>query len=269
MTAWKRAIAATVLVAGLSSCASTGSASSQATSPLAGTSGPGSTSPPAASSGPGATSPPVGSSSPGATSPAANRSGPGSASPAVNSSRPGSTSPGDGSASWPPVRNSTSPAGTTRVPNVDSQPVPDALQLLQQDNLTVGKQEQRANLYVPSMSVITTDPAVGTPEPDGYAVTLLVSAGPPSCQSCPFASGSMPRVIGETLDQAITTLAEQDLSLQGHTSQPAPEPPGEVIASDPAPGQPVTSKTVIELVLSSGLSSPGASLMPGITPSGS
>lgn len=233
MTAWKRAIAATVLVAGLSSCASTGSASSQATSPPAGS------------------------------------PGPGSASPAVNSSRPGSTSPADGSASRPPVRNSTSPAGTTSVPNVDSQPVPDALQLLQQDNLTVGKQEQRANLYVPSMSVITTDPAVGTPEPDGYAVTLLVSAGPPSCQYCPFASGPMPPVIGETLDQAITTLAEQDLSLQGHTSQPAPEPPGEVIASDPAPGQPVTSKTGIELVLSSGLSSPGASLAPGITPSGS
>ena len=256
MTVWKRAVAATMLVAGLCSCASTGSAGRQATSPPVGSSGPGSTSPHADPSG-----------SRG-TSPAANPSGPASPSPAAGSSRPGSPSPGGGSPSRSSASGSTSPAGTTSVPDVDSQPVPDALQLLQQNGLIAGAQEQKPNLYVPYMSVITSDPAVGTSEPHGFAVTLLVSAGPPSCQECRILL-LMPPLIGDTLNEAITTLAEGGLSLQSYTSQPAPEPAGEVIASDPGPGLAVDRGTGIKLVLSSGPAPPGASPTPGLTPSGS
>jgi beta-lactam-binding protein with PASTA domain len=61
------------------------------------------------------------------------------------------------------------------VPNVDGQPVPVATNDLEQAGLAVGIQKKEPNLYVPDMSVITSDPAVGSTEQTGFAVNLLVS----------------------------------------------------------------------------------------------
>ena len=114
----------------------------------------------------------------------------------VTSSAPdqGSSSPGGaGSSSGPPVTsttatNSSSTTTTTTatitVPDVNSQPLAEAIQNLTQAGLMVGQQEQRPNLSVPHQSVIATDPPVGTPEPAGFAVKLIISAGPPGCPNC-------------------------------------------------------------------------------------
>jgi hypothetical protein len=188
-----------------------------------------------------------------------------SASTSHGSPSTGTTSSGDGS----PSGASTSPSGQTSVPDVDSDPLPEAIQLLQQDGLTAGAQEQRSNLYVPDKSVITTDPAVGSPEPDGFAVTLLISAGPPYCQNCETRPGPMPSVLGQTYNQAVTTLAKDGLSVEGSTDQASSDPAGQVIGSDPSPGSPVYLQTSIELTLSSGSAPPAGSPSPDVGPSGS
>jgi eukaryotic-like serine/threonine-protein kinase len=163
----------------------------------------------------------------------------------------------------------TSPSGQASVPDVDSDPLPEAIQFLQQEGLTAGPQEQRANLYVQKGLVITTDPAVGSSEPAGFAVTLLISDGPPYCPNCLIRPGPMPSVIGETFNQAVTTLAEDGLSVQGSTDQPSSAPAGQVIESDPAPGADIYPQATIELTLSSGTSSPPGSPSPDTGPSGS
>jgi PASTA domain len=262
--ATKCALVAIAISAVLSSCGGATSSSGTVTSsgPGGGTvtsSGPGGGS---TSSGPGGGST---SSGPGGGS---TSSGPGGGS---TSSGPGggstSSGPGGGStSSGPSVSGSTATATTITVPDVDSQPIPEAMLNLRQAGLTVGLQEQKPNLYVPYQSVITTDPAAGSTEPAGFAVNLLVSAGPPSCQGCRLIQSPMPDVIGQTLHQAITTLAEQDLSLDSYTAQASTAPPGEVIESDPLPGTYIFTNADITLVISSGSSTPTTSTPTTSTP---
>jgi eukaryotic-like serine/threonine-protein kinase len=212
----------------------------------------------------------------------------------VTSSVPGQgSSPhsGGGPSSGPPVTSTTatsssSTPATITVPDVNSQPLADAIQILTQAGLTVGQQEQRPNLIVPHQSVITTDPAVGTPEPAGFAVELIISAGPPGCPTCGPFPLPMPDVVGQGLNQAITTLAEDGLTVGSYSTSAASLPAGEVIESDPAAEVTTTTSIPVVLVVSSGLShtlipvspvlpvsphpaSPPASPSPDIPPSGS
>jgi beta-lactam-binding protein with PASTA domain len=150
--------------------------------------------------------------------------------------------------------NSSSIPATITVPNVNSQPLAEAIQNLTQAGLTVGQQEQRPNLSVPHQSVITTDPAVGTSEPAGFAVKLIISAGPPGCPTCGPLPLTMPDVVGQGLNQAITTLAEDGLTLGSYSTQAASLRPGEVIESDPAAGVTTTTAIPAILVVSSGFS---------------
>ena len=57
----------------------------------------------------------------------------------------------------------------------------------------------------------------------------------------------MPDVVGQGLNQAITTLAEDGLTLGSYSTQAASLRPGEVIESDPPAG--VTTTTAIPVVL--------------------
>jgi hypothetical protein len=172
----------------------------------------------------------------------------------VTSSAPdqgSSSTGGGGSSSGPPV---TSTTATITVPDVNSQPLAEAIQNLTQAGLTVGQQEQRSNLSVPHQSVITTDPPVGTPEPAGFAVKLIISAGPPGCPNCAPLPLTMPDVVGQGLNQAITTLAEYGLTLGSYSTQAASLRAGEVIESDPAAGVTTTTAIAVVLVVSSGFS---------------
>lgn len=174
-----------------------------------------------------------------------------------------SSSGGGGSSSGPPVTSTTATSSSTpatiTVPDVNSQPLAEAIQNLTQAGLTVGQQEQRPNVIVPHQSVITTDPAVGTPEPAGFAVKLIISAGPPGCPVCGPLPLTMPDVVGQGLNQAITTLAEDGLTLGSYSTQAASLRPGEVIESDPEAGVTTTTAIPVVLVVSSGFS---GTLMP-------
>jgi len=182
----------------------------------------------------------------------------GTPSGSADTGTPSGSGPGGGSHSSHPVTSSTATATGTTVPNVDSQPVQEAMQNLMQAGLAVGIQKDEPNLYVPNMSVITTDPAVGSPEPTGFVVNLLVSTGPSSCSNCRGVMFPMPDVVGQSLTQAKTTLAEHALSLQTYSFQESPAPQGEVIQSTPSPGTPMTVKFGVALIISSGPSSPSS-----------
>ena len=192
----------------------------------------------------------------------------GTPSGSADTGTPAGSVPGGGSHSSHPVTSSTATATGTTVPNVDSQPVPEAMQNLLQAGLAVGIQKDEPNLYVPNMSVITTDPAVGSPEPTGFVVNLLVSTGPSSCSNCRGFMFPMPDVVGQSLTQAKTTLAEHGLSLQTYSLQESSAPQGEVTQSTPPTGTPMTVKVGVALIISSGPSSPSSPSSPfSVSPS--
>ena len=187
----------------------------------------------------------------------------GTPSGSVNTGTPSGSAPSSGSPSSHPVTSSSATATSITVPNVDSQSVQEAMQNLLQAGLAVGIQKHEPNLYVPNMSVITTDPAVGSPEPTGFVVNLLVSTGPASCSNCRLSTFPMPNVAGQTLTQAKTTLAEHSLSLQTYSFQESSAPQGEVIQSTPSAGTPMTGRFGVALIISSGPASP-SSVSPSI-----
>jgi eukaryotic-like serine/threonine-protein kinase len=188
---------------------------------------------------------------------------------ASSGSAPGSGSPSgrpvtSNSASTATATPGTSSSGTsatatsTTVPDVASQPVPEATQNLRQAGLAVGMQKHEPNLNIPADSVITTDPAAFSPEPAGYIVNLIVSTGAPWCPNCIVLPFPMPNVVGQTLYQAKTTLAEQGLSLETYSFQESSAPQGQVTQSTPSAGTPTTTSFGVTLVISSGPASPSS-----------
>jgi PASTA domain len=176
----------------------------------------------------------------------------GSGTPNSDSSSGHPVSPGGPVSSGHPTKGGPTTATSTTVPDVESQPVQEAIQNLRQAGLAVGTQKHANNLNVPNMAVIATDPAVGSPEPTGFAVNLLVSTGPPFCPNCAPYWFPMPVVVGQTLYQAETTLAEQSLSLDSYSFQESPTPKGIVIQSTPLAGALTNVYIGVRLVISSG-----------------
>jgi serine/threonine-protein kinase len=173
--------------------------------------------------------------------------------PGSSTTHPGSSTVSNGQSSSP-VTSSGTRAKSTVVPDVNSEPVLVAKDTLESAGLRLGTKKPEPNLNVNIGFVITTDPAVGTQVPTGLAVNLLVSTGPGGCGSC--GPKHMPNVIGQTLQQATTTLAASGLTLGQYSHQASPEPNGIVIESTPAPGMPATSEIAVTLVLSSGQAGP-------------
>ena len=186
-----------------------------------------------------------------------------------------SRSPGSGGSSGTPVTSGAATATSTTVPNVDSDPVSEAQQNLQQAGLGLGAQKQEPNLEVEPGFVIATNPAVGAQVPTGFHVNLLVSVGAPRCRGCRSIPYTFPmlNVVGENLQQAITTLAENGLTLGTYSFQESSVPEGTVIQSTPSAGTLTSEKIEVELVLSSGLagssSTPSPSTPSPSTPSSS
>src|ERR1039457_2117606 len=166
-----------------------------------------------------------------------------------------SSSPGSGGSSGTPVTSGAATATSTTVPNVDSDPVSEAQQNLQQAGLGLGAQKQEPNLEVEPGFVIATNPAVGAQVTTGFHVNLLVSVGAPRCRGCRSIPYTFPmlNVVGENLQQAITTLAENGLTLGTYSFQESSVPEGTVIQSTPSAGTLTSEKIEVELVLSSGL----------------
>lgn len=103
--------------------------------------------------------------------------------------------------------------------------------------------------------VISTDPEAGTIVHEGDTVTVVVSNGAEEV--------AVPRLVGQTEDQAIATLRAVGLEIGSITSEASDVAPGRVISSQPTEGVNVPSGSQVDIVLSSG---PTPSPSPSPTP---
>jgi serine/threonine protein kinase len=140
------------------------------------------------------------------------------------------------------------------VPGWVNQPIAAVRTQAAQEGITLV--EQRANSdTVPVDQVISTDPATGQPLPADKTVTVVISSGQETVD--------VPTLIGQTREEAASTLNAVGLTLGSVTSEPSDQPTGEVIRSDPAAGVPVPKQSQVNIVLSSG---PTPSPTPSPTP---
>jgi beta-lactam-binding protein with PASTA domain len=104
--------------------------------------------------------------------------------------------------------------------------------------------KQNSNTAV-SGKVISQDPAGGSSGPEGSAVNLVISSGPPMV--------AVPTATGLTQDAATTALSGAKLKVGTVTQQNSNTvAAGKVISQDPASGSSLTEGSPVNLVLSSG-----------------
>ena len=109
--------------------------------------------------------------------------------------------------------------------------------------------------------VISTDPVAGTPMHAGDRVGMVVSSGTQQVK--------VPDLLGQTREEATSTLTANGLNLGRVTSQPSNQTAGEVISTFPTAGTGVGKGSPVNLVLSSGPTpspSPTATPVPTPTP---
>ena len=167
------------------------------------------------------------------------------------------------------ISTSTSPAKKEAIPPVAGDTVSIAELYLQQVGLRSGRKLQRSDTSLQSGLVITTSPYQGDVVPFGSAIDLVVSTGSPGCQ--PGSSGficimlgtvvTMPYILGQTLQQAMTTLALQNMTLGSHVFQASSAAEGTIICTVPAAGDSFYLNMPVQVAISSGNpSSPTATL---------
>jgi beta-lactam-binding protein with PASTA domain len=130
---------------------------------------------------------------------------------------------------------------------------------LMQAGLQSGRELQEPNTNTQSGLVITTEPPVGETVAHGSAVVLLVSTGSPACQYGPGPScdegnplARMPDILGQTLEQAKTTLALDGITLGSSILQSSSAPAGTVVCSMPGAGSIFPQVAAVTVGLSSG-----------------
>lgn len=118
--------------------------------------------------------------------------------------------------------------GEELVPDVTGQSQQAAIAELQAAGFRIGGPNQQASDSVPAGRVIATDPPAGTSLPKRSVVTVIVSTGPEQVE--------VPNVVGQTEDNAISTLRDRGLSATTNTRALAPGDPnvGRVVAQNPA-----------------------------------
>jgi eukaryotic-like serine/threonine-protein kinase len=92
--------------------------------------------------------------------------------------------------------------------------------------------------------VISTDPSAGSPVSRGQTVNVVVSSG--------TAKVAVPRLIGQTRDEASNTLSQAGLTLGGVSSDFSNADVGTVIRSAPTEGTSVSKGSQVDIVLSKG-----------------
>ncbi|MGH9275756.1 MAG: PASTA domain-containing protein, partial [Acidimicrobiales bacterium] len=127
------------------------------------------------------------------------------------------------------------------VPDVSGRTLTEASNLLGQNGFTVD-QTSESSATVEEGTVIGTDPPVGTPQPKGATITVIVSSGP--------ATTTVPSVIGLSEANAINTLqsngfvpnvVEQDTFDQSED--------GRVIAQDPEGNTSAEEGSTVEITV--------------------
>lgn len=140
------------------------------------------------------------------------------------------------------------PAGISqdevKVPNVLGLTFDDARQRLGAAGFTAEQGEARFNVGSPRNTVLSQNPAPGTPAPHTTRVILDVSAGQ--------RKAAVPNVVGLTSDQAQLALEKVGLEMGPVVERESPLPRGEVLASSPVAGSDAILPSTVTLTVSSG-----------------
>jgi serine/threonine-protein kinase len=142
-----------------------------------------------------------------------------------------------------------------QVPSWVGQPIAGVQEEANSLGLVLDRLPPEASDTVPVDRVLRTDPVAGTPIAPGGTVHVVVSSGK---EQVP-----VPRLIGQTKDDATATLHSVGLELGLVSSEPSDRPAGEVISTNPTAGVKVGKGSQVDLVLSSG---PTPSPTPSPTP---
>jgi eukaryotic-like serine/threonine-protein kinase len=128
------------------------------------------------------------------------------------------------------------------VPQVSGQTLAAAQAALRQAGLTPGAVVSQVSATIAAGIVISTDPGVGTFQPQPQPVKIMVSAGPP-----------LPNLVGQQEAAAQQWAAANGVSLN---EQPGPanstQPQGTIVRQSPAPNTPVTKGEVVTVYVSPG-----------------
>jgi hypothetical protein len=162
----------------------------------------------------------------------------------------GGLGPGQGSA--------TPSASQFALPNWVGDPITQ-VRVDADDRGLVLHEEQENSDQVEAGRVISTDPQPGSLVSEGDPITVVVSQGAESV--------NVPRLVGQTRDEARDTLIAVGLQLGNVDSEPSDRPEGTVIRSDPAEGVSAQPGDQVDIVLSLGPTpSPTPSPSPTPTP---
>jgi hypothetical protein len=144
-----------------------------------------------------------------------------------------------------PGGGSPTPSATTfTLPDYSDQAIAAARRDAESRGLVVRPVVRVASDEVEAGHVISTAPVAGTPVSPGNEITFTVSSGPSTVP--------VPRLIGQTEDQAIATLESVGLQEGNVTHEANAAPEGRVIATDPLEGVDWPAGGQVDLVLSSG-----------------
>jgi serine/threonine-protein kinase len=150
----------------------------------------------------------------------------------------------------------TPAAETVALPNWVNQPITQVRQQARDLGLVLDEGPQREpSDEIAEGNVISTDPGAGSEVEEGSTVRVVVSDGP--------AEVEVPRIIGQTRDEARATLERVGLNLGNVTEESGGAAAGTVIRTDPTAGTAVEEGDFVDIVLSLG---PTPSPTPSPTP---
>ncbi|MHB8681215.1 MAG: Stk1 family PASTA domain-containing Ser/Thr kinase [Acidimicrobiales bacterium] len=137
--------------------------------------------------------------------------------------------------------NTTTTVNGTPVPDVTGDTVAQACSKLGQAGFQCGSETQQPSNTFAAGAVISTQPASGTPEPQGTTVDLVVSSGPSQV--------TVPNVVGDTTSQAATTLQQANLvPVESCQKTVNPAADGTVLSQNPSGGSQVPSGSTVTIV---------------------
>jgi beta-lactam-binding protein with PASTA domain len=130
------------------------------------------------------------------------------------------------------------------VPNVIGLTYSDAVKQLSLKGFSAERGETRYHNAAPRGTVLDQDPAPGATLPSNVRVTLVVSGGQ--------RFGTVPSILGESQEQAQSSLESAGFELGDVSQRPSTQPSGTVIDSRPRPGTQAPMPSQIALVVSAG-----------------
>jgi len=134
-------------------------------------------------------------------------------------------------------------AQTFALPNWVGQPIAQVRNDANQRGLHLNEDSANSDTVAVDR-VISTDPAAGSPVSRGGTVNVVISSG--------TAKVPVPRLIGQTRDEAANTLTQAGLTLGAVSSKFSDADVGTVIGSTPAEGVQVAKGRQVDIVLSKG-----------------